>query len=71
MVGWEGTERRDEAESCLHRDVITLLERGNSDPGTLLFLGLVRVTQQSCPYRYRVTPSNTGSGNRHEKSYPG
>ena len=56
---------------CLHRDVITLRERGNSDPGNLLFLGLVRVTQQSCLYRYGVTPSNTGRGKRHEKSYPG
>ena len=35
---------------------------------TLLFLGLVSVTLESCLCPYRVTPSNTDRGKRHKKN---
>ena len=38
---------------------------------TLLFVGLVSVTLESCLYRYRVTSSNTGRGKKNENTYPG
>ena len=51
---------------CLHREVseVTLTQ------ATLLFLGLVTVTLELCLYHYRVTPSITGRGKRHEKNHP-
>ena len=53
---------------CLHRIVLTLRERGNSDPGNPTLSGVSEcITLESCLYRYRVTPSNTGRGKRHER----
>ena len=66
---------------CLHHDVITLRERGNSDPGNPTFSGvsegnttIVSLSLQGNTKEYiltsiysLVTPSNTGSGKRHEK----
>ena len=52
---------------CLHRDVITLRERVNSDPDNPTFSGVSEGnTTIVSIYRYRVTPSNTGRGKRHK-----